>query len=211
MISYLKGTIRFVYEEALVLEVAGVGYELMIPAGLGRWAVDQLGQEAEFHVYSFIQGMNVGAGRMVLIGFKDYADRQFFEKLIQVSGVGPRAAVRAMVRPSRELARAIEQADVAAIKALPGFGKRTAEKIIAQLNGKLYDVLLSRSDSGISAAAPESELVSDVKAVLGQLGYDGREVDELITPVLEENPKLDDVQAVIREIYRKQSEASPLV
>ena len=120
--------------------------------------------------------------------------------------MGPKAALRALVMPPRDLADAIEQGNTTLLRKLPGFGSRTAEKVVAQLKGKLYDVLLAKTPSTPRPVETEKEFVADARAVLLQLGYSANDANAMIDDVLEDNPKIDDFQELIKEIYQRQAQ-----
>lgn len=132
MISYLKGVIRYKTGRFVVVEVNGVGYQVFCPEKL--LAVLGAAQEkAELHVKLFVR-----EDALELYGFQDAKELEFFELLLTVSGIGPRAAqVIGGAGPVLEIIRAIEKGDEQFFKGLPGVGSKKIKKVILELSGKL--------------------------------------------------------------------------
>ena len=162
-----------------------------------------------FHTLYYIEG-SAGMGNAYprLVGFLHPKDREFFERYTAVPGLGVRKALRSLTLSVRRLAEAIEHGDTAALVKLPEIGKRTAEKIVAELRGKVYEFALipSEGDEGPAAPAPEEDgLRPQAIEVFTQLGYKGADADALVRDALDRNPALDSVDAIVKEVFRKRS------
>src|SRR4029077_1065586 len=122
----------------LVLKVGPFEYEVLIPEFARRQLQHEVGREISLHTIDYLEG-NPMHGRLTprLIGFMTAVAREFFDLFCEVDGVGVKKALRAMVRPVREVATAIEEQDVKTLSALPGVGPATAERIIAKLRRKV--------------------------------------------------------------------------
>ena len=157
MIGYLKGKVKELTPEYVLLEVNGVGYEV-ICSGVGE-------------VYTYMQVKEDG---IALFGFSDLQEKNLFLKLISVQGVGAKLAIAVLssMRPS-DVSAAIATADAKRLSAVKGLGKKTAERLILELHGKISaDELLgaNESSSGITVSLPSAE-DDDAIAALMNLGF----------------------------------------
>ncbi|MDP8253204.1 MAG: Holliday junction branch migration protein RuvA [Candidatus Kaelpia aquatica] len=198
MISRLKGAIRDIRESSIVVSSGAFGYEILIPdsvlQGLER------GQEIDLVIYSYYQ--NEGNKMIpVLIGFRNYVEREFFENLIKISGIGAKVAIKALKYPASQLAVAIDKGDEKFLSSLPGIGQQKARLIIAKLQGKVgkYALVqegvrkLLKVDSGIRDEALD---------VLLQLQYKKSEAEEMIDKAFIRNSEPKNVEELLNEIYR---------
>ena len=154
MIAYLRGKVLTTTTETAILDVNGVGYEVYCSGGAFKKLI--IGQVGELHTY-----LQVKEDGITLFGFADPKEKELFLKLITVSGVGPKMGISILAAMSAEdFARAIATADVKGLSKVKGLGKKTAEKIVLELHGKISaaEVL------GASGEAVGAEMVSSVKA-----------------------------------------------
>ena len=156
MIAFLEGVIAGKTLASVYLNVGGVGFEVgMSQAGLSK--LPQVGEQVLVHTY-----LQVRDDGMSLFGFLSLEEKALFEKLITVSGVGPKVALAALssYTPS-ELATLIAAQDIAAVQRIPGVGKKTASRIVLELKGSL--------DQGIGGLfADDEQVVSKLKGSLDQ-------------------------------------------
>jgi Holliday junction DNA helicase RuvA len=138
-----------------------------------------------------------------LVGFLTEAEREFFELFCSVDGVGVKKALRAMVRPVREVARAIEDQDAKSLAGLPGVGPATAERIIAKLRRKVPKFALMAAREEPATAEVETDVVSEAFEVLRKLGHGESDARRLVDGVLAQKKKFKDVQEVLQAIYDK--------
>jgi len=133
VIAFLRGTLVSRTDESVILDVAGVGYEVIVPL---RTRVGAIGDELTLYTY-----LHVREDGISLYGFESIEDRTLFELLITVSGIGPKSAIGMLshITPA-ELRRAVKTGDVNRLLALPGIGQKTAQRIILELKDKLGDV-----------------------------------------------------------------------
>jgi Holliday junction DNA helicase RuvA len=205
MIAQLVGTITEVLEDRVLLAVGGVGYEVLVPAGLINDMLKRLNlPETRLYTLQYLEG-SAGMGNLVprLIGFVSPADKEFFELFTSVDGIGNRKALRAMAAPPGEIARAVEARDTARLSELPEIGKRTAEKIIAALNGKLGKFAFPGAGAAAGAARPAlPQFAADALEVLVQLGERPGDAQEMIGRALKAKPNLSKTEDLLADVYR---------
>jgi Holliday junction DNA helicase RuvA len=209
VIATLSGRLRHKFEDRIVLDVGGVGYEIFLPPivmrQVAREEAGPTGSELELVIYYHATR---DQPRPVIIGFTADLDKEFFEKLITVKDIGPMVAARALAVPVGELASAIARQDEKFLRALPGIGPQKAKNIVAQLQGKVAAFALTRDEttaptpaSVVSAAAEGlRELVWEV--LVKQLGHRPGEASQLISDALARRPDVASPEELFEEIYR---------
>lgn len=166
MIAYLKGRVLTLTAETAVLEVNGVGYEIYCSGGAFRKLV--VGEVAELHTY-----LQVKEDGVTLFGFATPKEKELFLKVTSVSGVGPKLGISILTSLSAdELTQAIFAADVKRLSAAKGLGKKTAEKIVLELHGKISaaEVMSASGDTLVTTDAPVSLSKEDEEAVAALMG-----------------------------------------
>ena len=189
MIAYIRGELAEKEPTRVVIEAAGVGYELLIPLS----TYDRLPREGgEVKLLSF---HCVREDDEILFGFATEDERALFGKLTSVSGVGPKIAVAILSGASiSELAMAIAGGDAKRIASIKGVGKKTAEKICVELRDKVSELAFAaRGDKNV--AAP---LLRDALAALRALGFNEETSAKMVADVLAKNPEADSVEEVIK-------------
>jgi holliday junction DNA helicase RuvA len=208
MIASLRGRLRRRLEDRVIVESAGVGYEVVLPPVVAR-GLDSLvasdgaeGAELELVIYYHATR---DQPRPVLIGFARDVEREFFERLITVKDVGPLVAARALVAPIADIAEAIVRKDERFLRRLPGIGPQKCRNIVAQLEGKVAKyALLPREEA---PKPPPREEVDDVGVLVRdilvrQMGLKPGEADQAIREALARRPDIDAPEALFEEIYR---------
>jgi Holliday junction DNA helicase RuvA len=204
MISYLEGTVKNVSSDRMTLLVNGIGYEILIPAYVINEIKHATALDGGLGLYvSYNQTER--QPKPVLVGFRSELDKEFFELFISVEDIGPLAAIRALGRPVREIARFIEEKDVKALKQLKGIGERKADKIIAALKGKVakYALML---DVEVPVPAPEDFQKEVEEVMLVQLGHKVLEARKMIEEALKRNPAISSSEELFEEVYRGQKQ-----
>jgi Holliday junction DNA helicase RuvA len=157
MIARLRGKLIEKEPARVVVEVNGVGYEVFVPLTTFT-AMPENGAEVSVDIYTHVR-----EDIIALYGFSSRQERRVFERLISISGIGPRLAVTILSGGSVEgLVGAIRRGDLARLTAIPGVGKKTAERIVIELRDKLQDV---------TEEAPKPTVEVDVMSALENLGY----------------------------------------
>ena len=205
MITKIRGQLLSVGEDSLILDIGAYEYKISIPDFARRQLQSKLNAEVSLHTVHYLEG-NPMQGKLTprLIGFLNEAEREFFELFCSVDGVGVKKALRAMVRPVREVTTAIEEQDIKSLSGLPGIGPATAERIIAKLRRKVpkFALLLAERDETRSAIV-EPDVVSEGFSVLVSLGHSEKEARRLIDTALEKNEKYTDVQTLLQAVYEQ--------
>jgi holliday junction DNA helicase RuvA len=208
MIASLRGRLRRRLEGRVIVESAGVGYEVVLPPvvaqGLDGLAAGDGADAAELELVIYYHATR-DQPRPVLIGFTRDLEREFFERLITVKDVGPLVAARALVQPIPEIADAIVRKDERFLRRLPGIGPQKCRNIVAQLEGKVAKyALLPRAETPQPAPREEGDevsvLVRDV--LVRQMGLRPGEADQAIRDALARRPGIDAPEALFEEIYR---------
>lgn len=164
MIGYLSGKVFVVNEVSLILDVSGVGYKVLapLPLLLGTAVGDSLSLYIHTHVRE---------DQITLYGFRDETDLFIFNKLLGVSGIGPKSALAMLsVHSPASIADAVERGDAGTLSHTPGVGKKTAEKVIIELQGKLTH-LQGKGDN---------DATLEVRLALEALGYSSKEIHQAL-------------------------------
>lgn len=204
MIARITGRLEEVSSSTVLLDTGGgLWYEVLIPSFEAGRLSSRLGQDIVLFTIHFVEGDPAhGVQTPRLIGFASEADRRFFRLFTTVKGIGVRKALRSLVRPVAEVAAAIEAKDAKFLVALPEIGKRTAEQIIAELNGKCDEFAGPAAPAGKEAIPPAAE---EAVAVLVQLGERRPDALALVERVLAVAPELSAPEAIIQQVYRLKS------
>ena len=206
MINYLKGVIRRIYkaEGRIVVDVNGVGYELLLPYFVMRSLEEDErseGDEVEMEIYFHASERQP---KPVLVGFRKEFERTFFEKLIQVEDVGVNTAAKALVFSISTIAKAIEEGDAGLLVQMPGIGKRTADKMIATLRGKVAEwaLLIDEGYATVPTPAMHDDIQEEVVGVLVNLGHRRAEARQMVEAAAKAVSNVRDSQELLREVFR---------
>lgn len=203
MISHINGRIKKKKPGSVVVDVNGISYEVMIPPAVMNSLEKSIGPEGliELITYHYYQ-MDPSRAVPVLVGFLNEVEKDFFEQFITVSGVGPKAACRAMSLSFSVIAEAIDNGDMALLKTLPGIGEQKAREIIAKLQGKVGRFgLIQDRDAGLPLRSKEN-IKEEALSVLLQLQYKRNEAKDMIEKALGRNARLETCEDILNEVYR---------
>jgi len=204
MITRLSGTLERVEPTFVEVAVGPVVHEVLITELVRRSLQTKLGQPVVLHTLEYLEG-NPTRGNLVprLIGFLSEVEREFFELICEVDGVGVRKALRAIIRPVGEIASTIEEQDAKALSTLPGIGAATAERMIAKLRRRMpkFALLVARESPGEAGRA--GDVFSETFEVLRSLGHSDSDARRLVDALREEKKKPKDVQDALEAIYRQ--------
>jgi holliday junction DNA helicase RuvA len=213
VITQIRGLVRTVGEEELILGLEAFDVEVLIPENARRQLQGKIGEMISLSTSFYIEGNTMG-GRMNprLVGFLSSIDREFFEIFCSVDGIGVRKALRAMVRPVRELARTIQDQDVRMLATFPGIGEALAERVVAKLRRKVgkFALIVTPGEKLEGASAHEAngteenaepDVVQDTYKALLSVGHSESQARERIDRVLSGKKKLKTVFDMIEAIY----------
>jgi len=165
MIAFLRGRVLDKHPNRIVMDVNGVGYELYVPLST-FYDVGDVGADLALRVHTHVR-----EDALQLFGFLTALEQQLFERLIAISGIGPKLAIAVLSGiESRELVASVRRADVARLTRIPGIGKKTAERIVLELKDRLADVASADAGATMEAASVD-RLRDDLVSALENLGY----------------------------------------
>ena len=165
MIAHLRGQIFSKSPNAVILECGGVGYELAISVATYT-ELGEPGAQASLHVHTHVR-----EDALLLFGFKELAEKRLFEKLLTISGIGPKLAITVLSGISADrLVAAIRGGDHATLTKIPGIGKKTAERVVLELKDKLED-MAGYAPAQQPARPSLGAVAEDVLSALMNLGY----------------------------------------
>lgn len=208
MIRYIRGTILKSSQNRVVILAGDVGYDVLLPDIVWQGMQDRLESRDPVELFiSFHQ--TVQQPRPVLIGFSSELELEFFERLITVKDIGPVMACRALTMPVAVIARAIEDRDTAAVMQLKGIGRRKADMIVSELNGKLGKFALMK-DAGTVPEVPGEDVDRQVVSVLvKQLGHNRTEAGAMVRAARARNPEASSPEELFEEVYRGTKNQNP--
>jgi holliday junction DNA helicase RuvA len=178
MIAHLRGKLIAKHPNQAIVEAAGVGYDVTISVPTFT-ELNALGSEVALHIHTHVR-----EDAIALFGFRRMEEKQLFEKLLSVSGIGPKLAITILSgMPAGDMVSAIRGNDVAKLTKIPGIGKKTAERMVLELRDKLKDVGME------PAAPPISAVEEDVLSALTNLGYQRPLAERAVATVAKSGPK----------------------
>jgi len=204
MIARISGKIIEKGTNYLIIDVGGISYEVFIPAAVMHRLNTQVNGEGRVSLitYHYFQ-VEPSKGTPVLIGFLNEIEKEFFEVFITVSGIGPRAALKALNKPISLIARAIDEADLNFLQSLPGFGQQRAREIVAKLQNKVGKFGLIQDGQIKEKQASVSDIEEEALDVLMQLGYKKSEGQVMIKKALERAANIQTTEELLNEVYKQ--------
>lgn len=189
MFDFIQGKVDFVGPEYIVIENQGIGYQIVTSNPFAY--AGKLHQEVKVYIFHYMR-----AEMMALYGFSSRVEKMMFEKLLNVSGIGPKGALAILAAGTPEqIARAVENEDEAFLRRLPGVGKKTARQMILDLKGKLNDVF--------SQIYPQN-LDDHAHAPGADSGEGNRELEEAVLALKTLGYTEKEIQTVLPELKKEQ-------
>lgn len=214
MITRITGLLSRVLDEEVRVQVGGIEYQVLVPEFVRRNLQMRTGQEVTLHTSHFFEG-NPMQGRVVprLIGFLSEVELDFFDLFCTVDKIGVRKALKALVRPVREIANAIHRQDSKWLTSLPGVGAATAEHIVTTLKRKVTRFALGSETAEAGAAGANGEVapavvvsgsaVEDAYQALLSLGLNPVEARNKLDRALTDGRTFGSAQEILAEIYKR--------
>lgn len=197
MIARLSGTLIEKHVPHLLIDVHGVGYDVAVPLST-FYAVGEPGADIALRIHTHVR-----EDALQLFGFATVLEQQLFERLIAVSGIGPKLALAVLSGiESGDLVAAVRQNDIARLVRIPGVGRKTAERLAIELRDRLPDAAALPAGE----AAPGGGLRDDVLSALVNLGYQRHAVEKTVDRVLRAVPGAA-LEPVLRDVLREISRA----
>lgn len=206
MITRIQGQLAAVHDDDATLVAGPFDYQVLIPDCVRRQLQSRIGTQVSLHTLHYLDG-NPAHGRLTprLVGFVSEIEREFFEMFCSVDGVGVRKALRAMVRPVRDVATLIADQDAKGLAALPGIGPAMAERIIAKLRRKMCKFALIASRETATQDQVQHDVVQDTFLLLTQLGHSESEARRMLDETLAKKKRFADVDALLHAVYEQSS------
>ena len=206
MIVRLVGKLIERKDGSLILDVGGIFYEIYVPASAMQRLDQNIDAQGNLHlmIYHYLQ-IGPSSGNPVLVGFLSDLEKDFFLQFITVSGIGPRAAVKALSKPICEITAAIEKGDMAFLKTLPGIGMQKAKDIVAKLQGKVgrYGLIQDKVPTATVPKFTAPDWQEEALNVLLQLQYKKPEAVEMIQKALKRSTDIQSTEELLNEIYKQ--------
>lgn len=205
MITRITGKLLALTEATATLEIDAFEYEVLIPDFTRRQLQAHLGESISLHTIHYFDG-NPAQGRVTprLVGFLSVVEREFFDLFCSVDGVGAKKALRAMVRPVKDIAEMIEEQNHKSLTTLPGIGAAMAERIVAKLRRKMSKFALMVVRDKASEEMPR-DLLQEAFDALCTLGHSEADARRMLDKLLQGSKrKFTDVGDVLQAIYEEQ-------
>ena len=200
MIGYIEGRILNKEEDRILVLANQIGYEVLLPAIVMESLQNkEIGEEIS--LYIFYQ-QTERQPKPVLIGFNLEVEREFFQYFISVEDIGPLKAAKALTVPVREIATAIEAGEINQLTKLKGIGRRTAQKIVATLAGKMGKFALIRADDRKTELPVEDFSKQVLDVMIKQLGHRMGDARQMIDRALKRNSAIKTAEELFEEVYR---------
>ncbi|MEO7190362.1 MAG: Holliday junction branch migration protein RuvA [Vicinamibacterales bacterium] len=193
MIARLAGTLLEKHLQRLVIDVGGVGYEVLVPIST-FYAVGEPGSPTVLRIHTHVREES-----LQLFGFATPLEQLLFERLIAVNGIGPKLALAVLsgIEPP-ELVTAVRQSDLARLTRIPGVGRKTAERIVIELRDRLPEGVEIPAES----PAPGGALRDDILSALTNLGYQQQSIEKTVDAILRRT-EAPEFESLLREVLRE--------
>jgi Holliday junction DNA helicase RuvA len=211
MITRITGIINRVLDEEIRMQVGQLEYQVMVPECVRRQLQTHNSEEVTLHTSEYLEGNPTGS-KMIprLIGFANEAELEFFDLFCTVEKIGVKKALKALARPIREIADAIQRQDAKWLTTLPGIGPATAEQIIATLRRKVvkFALMPAPAEGGATgtaelASAGHADVLADAYTALISIGVNPGEARDLIDKAATSGKKFAGVDEVLLTIYQR--------
>jgi holliday junction DNA helicase RuvA len=206
MITSIAGQLVRVSEEEVRLKVGALEYQIMVPELVRRTLQTKLGDDVTLHTLHYFEGNPARGGRMTprLVGFLSEAEIEFFELFCTVDGIGVKTALKALVKPIKEVADMIQRQNVQLLATLPGISASTAERVIAKLRKKVTKFALMVAGPEPSESAAEPSVMEEAFLALVSVGHPEAEARKLLDKAIGGGGKFKTAQDILLAVYNRQ-------
>ncbi len=204
MIARINGQIAEKGVNYVLLNTGGITYEILLPVTVMQRLDEFIAPDGSigFIIYHYLQ-MEPSRGIPVLIGFLNEIEKEFFSCFITVSGIGPKAALKALNQPISLIARAIDEANMEFLKSLPGIGQQRAKEIVAKLQNKVGKFALIQDGNVEIKGSARKDIEEEVLAVLSRLGYNKQEASLMIKKAIGGSKDIQTSEQLLNEVYKQ--------
>jgi holliday junction DNA helicase RuvA len=204
MISRVSGKIIEKGNNYLILDLGSMCYQVFLPQAVMQRLQENSNPEEKITLktYHYYQ-VEPSRSTPILIGFLNDIEKDFFEIFITVSGIGPRAALKAINKPISLIAKAIDEADISFLRSLPGIGEQRAREIVAKLQNKVGRFGLIQDGLITQEATKNKDIVEEAVEVLMQLEYKKSEALNMIKKAMERSPDIQATEDLLNEVYKQ--------
>ncbi len=205
MITRIAGQLVSLAAASATVAAGPFHFEVYVPEFVRRQLQPSVGKDIALITLDYLEG-NPAHGRLTprMIGFLSDVEREFFEAICSVDGVGVKKALRSMVRPVRDVAVAIEEQDLKLLTGLPGIGAALAERIVAKLRRKMTKFALMVEQDLPPEQATARGIINDAYDALVTLGHSPADARQKVEKAAATGKKFKEVQDILEEIYRHQ-------
>jgi Holliday junction DNA helicase RuvA len=200
LIAQLTGTLSLKLPNSVVIDVHGVGYEVTIPVST-FYELGEPGSEVSLRIYTHVR-----EDAIQLFGFRTSPEKDLFTQLTSVSGIGPKLAITMLSGlPAPELIKAIRNGDLTKLTAMPGVGRKTAERVVVELRDKVSSIAAEAVSADEEAGAPSGDIASvreDTIAALLALGYPKPLAERAAAAALNEGGEMT-IEAVLKRSLKR--------
>jgi Holliday junction DNA helicase RuvA len=206
MMTRIAGLLVRVAEDEVRLQVGPIEYQVLVPDLVRRALQLKVGEEVVLHTLHYFEGNPTKGGRMTprLVGFQNEAEIEFFDLFCTVDGIGVKTALKASVRPIKEIAGMIQRQDVAGLATLPGVSTSTAERIVAKLRKKVAKFALMAYGAEPTPAVVEPTAMEEAFLALVSVGHQDAEARRLIDSVLVGGKKFKTAEELLLAVFQRQ-------
>lgn len=204
MISRISGKVVEKGTNYLILDIGHLCYEVLIPQTVMQRMDENIDGDGRVNLVTFhYHQVEPAKSIPVLIGFLNDIEKDFFQIFITVSGIGPKAALKALNKPISQIAKAIDEADLNFLKSLPGIGEQRAREIIAKLQNKVGKFGLIQDGKAKEAVSKTKDISDEALSVLMQLEYKKPEASAMIKKALENSPEIQSTEELLNMVYKQ--------
>lgn len=194
-----------VEDSSAIVSIGGISYDIMLPSALAESMknASAIGSEITLHILDYIESAQIGNQYPRMVGFADQIDKEFFSVFTGVPGLGVRKALKSLILPISDIARAIETNDLDVLKKLPGVGPRLAEKIVAELKGKTARFALAKESKPLAKPEHKPDFADEVMLILLQLQYRRSEAQTMLDRAIATGKRFKSSEELLNQIFKQ--------
>jgi len=198
MIGQLRGKLLSKKPNVLLIDVQGVGYEVNIPL-TSFYELPDEGSEVTLKIHTHVR-----EDALILFGFHSQREKEFFLKLLTISGVGPKLAITIISgAPVHELAHALVEGNIGRLTAIPGVGRKTAERLTLELKGQMSAFVLPEQAEAVKTAGTPQTIEDDILSALVNLGYPRPAAEKAVSLALREDGGDRTFEGILKNALRR--------